>query len=83
MFVFDADVIIHECGVPPIHTSVEALNSLPESTKEKLWVVHTSKIPEKIDITNRNGTTMTIPVTGLKTPKVGLENTMRIQDPYI
>ena len=46
MFVFDADLIIHESGVPPIHTTVTSLNDLPVSIKKKLKIVHCHGIPE-------------------------------------
>ncbi|KYR02651.1 cAMP/cGMP-stimulated cAMP/cGMP phosphodiesterase [Tieghemostelium lacteum] len=79
MFTFDADVIIHECGIPPIHTSVENLNCLPDSIKEKLLVVHTSAIPKSIEKKDHiTGNIVHIPVKGLRIPKVGLHNTMRI-----
>jgi hypothetical protein len=61
LFLFDADVIIHECGIPPIHTNpagnhftslhanvfipFEVLNELPLSIKKKLFVVHCSGLP--------------------------------------
>lgn len=47
-FVFDADMIIHESGVPPIHTDAAELDALPLSIKRKLWVVHTHSIPETV-----------------------------------
>eukprot|EP01132_Coremiostelium_polycephalum_P002503 gene2503-3096_t len=78
MFVFDSDVIIHECGVPPIHTTVEALNDLTDSIKKKLLVVHTSKLPDKIERKNKDGSSSFVKVTGLNIPKVGLENTINV-----
>ncbi len=33
MFIFDADMIIHESGVPPIHTDASELDALPVSIK--------------------------------------------------
>eukprot|EP01133_Synstelium_polycarpum_P002564 gene2564-2940_t len=72
LFVFDADVIIHECGVPPIHTSAAALNDLPESIKRKLLVVHTARIPETV--TRSDGTVVV--VDGLRIPPVGLAATI-------
>ena len=39
-FPFDADVVLHECGVPPIHTPLEALLSLPEESKKGLYLIH-------------------------------------------
>jgi hypothetical protein len=46
MFLFDASVIIHEAGVPPIHTSVAVLNELPTSVKKRLLVVHCHALPQ-------------------------------------
>ena len=34
------DLILHEAGVPPIHTSTDILKNLPESGKSKLYLVH-------------------------------------------
>ena len=45
MFLFDADLIIHESGVPPIHTTITALNDLPTSIKKKMLIVHCNGIP--------------------------------------
>lgn len=38
--------VIHESGVPPIHTPISILNSFPEEIKKKLLIVHCSNIPE-------------------------------------
>lgn len=34
------DIIVHESGIPPIHTSTAVLNKLSEEVKEKLYLVH-------------------------------------------
>jgi hypothetical protein len=34
------DLILHEAGVPPIHTSTAVLKNFPESVKDKLYLVH-------------------------------------------
>lgn len=73
MFVFDADMIIHESGVPPIHTDACELDALPTSVKAKLYVVHTHLIPEYVV---RNG--QKCKVQGLKIPKEGLEHTIAL-----
>lgn len=73
MFVFDADLIIHESGVPPIHTDAAELDALPPSIKSKLYVVHTHNIPETV---MRDG--KKCKVQGLKIPKEGLENTIAL-----
>lgn len=41
-FRWDADLILHEAGVPPVHTPVEVLSSLDEGTKARLYVNHIS-----------------------------------------
>ncbi len=41
----DVDLLIHESGVPPIHTPLWALEALPASVKRRLRVVHCSSIP--------------------------------------
>lgn len=79
MWLFDADIIIHESGVPPIHTSIEVLNSLPETLKEKMLIVHCSSIPSVLEKTKKDGTTYTIPITSLKIPKEGIENTISLK----
>ncbi|MBI3926704.1 MAG: cAMP/cGMP-dependent 3',5'-cyclic-AMP/GMP phosphodiesterase [Armatimonadetes bacterium] len=47
-FNWDADLIFHEAGVPPIHTPMQVLVDLPEPVKERLFVCHVSPgaIPE-------------------------------------
>jgi len=42
-FPWDSDIIYHEAGVPPLHTRVAFLNSLPEEIKKKIVVYHISK----------------------------------------
>lgn len=46
-FDWDADLILHEAGIPPIHTPVEALIAQPEEVKQRLYINHISadKIP--------------------------------------
>ena len=58
------DLILHECGIPPIHTPKEALAALPEHIKKKMHVVHCSEgsVPE-----------------GLKRPKCGLAHTLVVE----
>lgn len=64
-FRWDADLILHEAGVPPIHTPVETLSSLPESIKSRLYVNHISadKLP---------------PDSGLKLAPPGVEQTLAL-----
>ena len=41
------DLLLHEAGVPPIHTPLAVLEKLPERVKERLYVVHTSNLPKE------------------------------------
>jgi CRP-like cAMP-binding protein/phosphoribosyl 1,2-cyclic phosphodiesterase len=61
-FTPDVDLLIHESGVPPIHTPLSALDALPEEIKAKLLVVHCSHI--------------TLDHTSLRIPKCGIEHTV-------
>lgn len=74
-FLFDADVIIHEAGVPPIHTDLACLNDLPTEIKKKILIVHSSHIPEEVERTV-NGQVIKVKIQDLKIPAVGLENTL-------
>jgi CRP-like cAMP-binding protein/glyoxylase-like metal-dependent hydrolase (beta-lactamase superfamily II) len=42
-FRWDADLILHEAGVPPIHTPVETLSALDDEVKARLYVNHISQ----------------------------------------
>lgn len=46
-FPWHHDLVLHEAGVPPIHTPMETLSALPEDVKKRLLVVHVSldKVP--------------------------------------
>lgn len=37
---WDMDIIYHEAGIPPLHTKVDYLNSLPEDIQKKITVYH-------------------------------------------
>ncbi len=39
-FPWDMDIIYHEAGVPPLHTPVTYLNSLPKDVQKKITVYH-------------------------------------------
>ena len=62
------DLIFHEAGVPPIHTPMKVLANLPNSIKEKMFLVHTSAkdIP---------------PDSGLRMAQVGIEATLKLDVP--
>jgi glyoxylase-like metal-dependent hydrolase (beta-lactamase superfamily II) len=46
----ETDLLLHEAGAPPIHTPLEVLLKLPERVRKRLYVVHTSNIPEEYDL---------------------------------
>ena len=56
-------VVLHEAGIPPLHTPVSALLALPEAAKKRLRLVHIAKkdVPE-----------------GLVAADVGLEHTLAL-----
>jgi len=39
-FPFDADLVLHECGVPPIHTPLKCLQALDDDIRSRLFLVH-------------------------------------------
>ncbi len=62
-FPWDSSIIFHESGLPPLHTPMEFLNSLPKNTKKSVHVYHipVKAFPKKTD---------------LKLAKFGMENTI-------
>ncbi len=52
-FPWDSDVIYHESGLPPIHTPVNFLNSLPKNIQKKIVVYHIAKkdFPKRTNLT--------------------------------
>jgi hypothetical protein len=46
----EADLLLHEAGAPPIHTPLDVLMKLPEKVKKRMYVVHTSALPEGCDL---------------------------------
>jgi ribonuclease BN (tRNA processing enzyme) len=46
----ECDLLLHEAGAPPIHTPLEVLLALPERVKKRLYVVHTSALPEGCEL---------------------------------
>lgn len=57
------DLILHEAGVPPIHTATAVLRNFPESVKKKMYLVHIAADALPAD-------------SGLKVAKTGLKNTI-------
>ncbi|MBN1409273.1 MAG: cAMP/cGMP-dependent 3',5'-cyclic-AMP/GMP phosphodiesterase [Spirochaetales bacterium] len=65
-FPWDSTVIYHESGIPPLHTPIKFLNSLPEDVQKRMVVYH---IAEK-DFPRE---------TGLTLAKFGIENTINLE----
>lgn len=65
-FPWDSDLVIHEAGVPPIHTSVEVLRQLPDETKQRMVLVHTTADAVPQD-------------SGLRLAPLGLANTIDLK----
>lgn len=65
-FPWHHDAILHEAGIPPIHTPLKTLEALPEDVKARLHVVHVaaSAIPEGSQ---------------LNVAKTGVENTIELE----
>jgi hypothetical protein len=42
-FPWDSDLILHEAGVPPIHTEAGTLAAMPEDVKERMYCVHVAR----------------------------------------
>lgn len=62
-FPWDSRVIYHESGIPPLHTPVAFLNSLPEQVQDRIVVYHIAKKDFPTD-------------TRLKLATFGIENTL-------
>lgn len=62
-FPWGHSIIYHEAGIPPLHTRIDFLNSLPEETQKKITVYHIAKkdMPED---------------SNLKLARFGMENTV-------
>eukprot|EP00551_Chaetoceros_affinis_P010448 CAMPEP_0203662688 /NCGR_PEP_ID=MMETSP0090-20130426/567_1 /ASSEMBLY_ACC=CAM_ASM_001088 /TAXON_ID=426623 /ORGANISM="Chaetoceros affinis, Strain CCMP159" /LENGTH=1308 /DNA_ID=CAMNT_0050525513 /DNA_START=591 /DNA_END=4517 /DNA_ORIENTATION=+ len=41
----ETDLLLHEAGVPPLHTPLDVLLKLPQEVKRRLYVVHTQALP--------------------------------------
>jgi len=46
----DTDLLLHEAGVPPLHTTFKELEKLPTRVKRRMYVVHSSNIPDEFDL---------------------------------
>ncbi len=65
-FSWDHDLIIHEAGVPPIHTPVRVLDELDPQIKKRLLLVHVSE-------------SSLAKTRGLRVAPTGLENTIDLK----
>ena len=64
-FPRDRDVIFHEAGIPPIHTPLSCLCSLPADIRKRMYLVHVNP--------------QTIPrESGLRVAPTGLANTIEL-----
>ena len=46
----ETDLLLHEAGAPPIHTPLSVLMKLPQRVKRRMYVVHTSALPEDSEL---------------------------------
>lgn len=46
----ETDLLLHEAGIPPIHTPLEVLLKLPKRVKDRLYVVHTGRLPKGCEL---------------------------------
>lgn len=63
----ECDALLHEAGAPPIHTPLAVLKALPAPVKQRLYVVHTSALPDDC---------------GLRVAPTGTAGTIRLDQPY-
>jgi CRP-like cAMP-binding protein len=65
-FPWHHKIIYHEAGIPPLHTPISYLNSLPKEIQKKTTVYHIAKknFPKKTDLT---------------LAKFGIENTVNLE----
>lgn len=66
----ETDLLLHEAGAPPIHTPLQVLLELPAHVKKRLFVVHTSTLPEGCELRAApTGTAGTIRLDQAETPR--------------
>ena len=65
-FAWNSDLVIHEAGIPPIHTPMAVLAALPDEVKKNLYLTHVSEsaIP---------------PDSGLRLAPPGADQTIRLE----
>ncbi len=65
-FDWDADMILHEAGIPPIHTPVSVLSALPEDVRKRMYLTHVSAAAIPAD-------------SGLRLAPPGVDNTIELE----
>jgi len=80
----NTDLLLHEAGVPPLHTPLDVLLKLPQSVKDHLYVVHTQALPEGCELrVAPTGTAGTIRLDEKETNShVGLPSTLGKRLPF-
>ena len=77
--VQETDLLLHEAGAPPIHTPLDVLLKLPVDVKKRLYVVHTSALPEGCELrVAPTGTAGTIRLDKMR-PVVSGSNQIQVQ----
>ena len=61
-----ADLVIHEAGIPPIHTPVDVLKALSENARSRLYLIHIAESAAE--------------ASGLRLARAGTEHTIRVVD---
>lgn len=70
----ETDVLLHESGAPPIHTPIKVLQELPPEVKKRMYVVHTSALPEECDLrVAPTGTAGTIRLDNIYSSPIGID----------
>ena len=46
----ETNLLLHETGVPPIHTPLSVLEALPPSVLSRMYVVHTSALADNCSL---------------------------------
>lgn len=75
----ETDLLLHESGAPPIHTPLDVLQALPPEVKSKMYVVHTSALPEGCELrVAPTGTAGTIRLDGRRSSSVSTSHLKRL-----
>lgn len=79
-FPWDADVIYHEAGVPPLHTPVTYLNTLPIEVQKKITCYHIARKDFPTDTNLRLATFGIAASLIVDVPEGSFENAFRVLD---